>query len=219
MKQANGIRAQFRSVRPTLALIALISAFLLGVVVFLHYWKELPIVALTSDPLSVAGMPIYLGFLSQIGIFIWAATAAICLFTAFVLTSGKSDIPHLNRFLILAGLLTLWLGLDDVFILHEKFFPKIGVPQDLVLGVYAGLALIWTIRFRETIAKTEYVLLGMALAFLGASVAQDIFSPEYASLHLFEDGAKLIGLLSWLAYFVRLCFSEVRLNVAQQAPK
>ena len=56
---------RFRLTMPFIGVILLISAVLLGSVLFLHFWKGIPLAKLTRDPLAVGQMPVYIGFLSQ----------------------------------------------------------------------------------------------------------------------------------------------------------
>ena len=54
------------------------------------------------------------------------------------------------------------------------------------------------------------VLLGMALAFFGISITLDLLEPRGLDPYLFEDGAKLAGIVSWLSYFSRTGAFAVR---------
>lgn len=193
-----------------IGLILVVSAVPLSAVLVLHFWKGIAIGNLTRDPTGVAGAPLYTGFLSQIGIFFWAAAAAVCLFSVKVLPR-QPDALEIKRFLVVSGLLTLVLGLDDVFLLHEKFLPNyVGVPENAVLVSYAGFVLFYLVRFYSVILETEYVLLGMALFFFGLSIIIDVTINVSIDVYIYEeDGAKLVGIVSWLAYFFRTGASAV----------
>lgn len=214
MKSSLSPLRQFRSSWPTISLILAVSAVLVGVVLLLHLWKGVPISHLTRDPTAIIGVPFYTGFLSQIGIFFWSASAAVCMFNAKVL-SRHSESLKIKRFLFVSGLLTLVLGLDDVFLLHEEFFPYFGVPEIVVFVSYAGFVLLYFVRFYSIILKTEYILLWMALVFFGVSSTLDLFNPLNVDSLLFEDGAKLVGIVSWLSYFFRAGASTVYYHAAQ----
>jgi hypothetical protein len=191
-----------------------VSGVLVGMVLFLHFWKGIPIGRLTRDPAAISGSPFYVGFLSQIGIFLWSASAAICMFSAKVLSHTGS--LKVKLFFLVSGLVTLALGLDDAFLLHEEVIPRFfGVPEEAVFVSYAGVVLLYLVIFYSVILKTEYVLLVMALAFFGVSVTLDVFEPPGIDPYLFEDGLKLVGIVSWLAYFFRTGASALFHNVAQ----
>jgi hypothetical protein len=109
----------------------------------------------------------------------------------------------LRSFLIASGAVSLWLGLDDMFVLHETAFPTyLGVPESVTLAVYAVVLLMYLLAFFQTLASTHYVLFVMAGAFFVLSVGLDVFDPLSALGDYFvEDCAKLTGILSWLVYF------------------
>ena len=128
--------------RPYLV-ITVVSSVLLGAVLFLHVWKNIPVGHLTADPIALADeLPVYSGFLSQVGILIWSAAASICFFCAKRLWHTRAE-RELKRFLVVSGAFTLWLALDDMFLLHETVFPLIGIPQNIVLGSYILLTLAY----------------------------------------------------------------------------
>lgn len=208
----------FRSSWPAIALILGVSTALLGSALLLHFWAGIPMGKMTRDPISVARVPAYTGFVSQTGILFWSATAAICIFSAVVLTKTHGD-AETKRFMAVAGLLSLVLGLDDAFLLHEKVFPFLGVPELAVYAGYGGLALGFLFRFRSLISGTESVLLGAALTFFAVSIAVDLLLPSGVvgrNMHyLLEDGSKLVGIVSWLAYFFRVGVSIVGINMTR----
>ena len=198
-----------------IGLIIAVSAVLIGGVLLLHFWKGVPISRLTRDPTAIVRVPFYTGFLSQIGIFFWSASAAVCMFSAKVL-SRHPDYLKFKHFLFVSGLLSLALGLDDVFLLHEKFFPRFGVPETVVVASYLGCVLFCLVRFYSVILKTDYILLGMALFFFGVSNILDLFDPSFLDSYLYEDGAKLVGIVSWLSYFFRVGEFAVYRDAAQK---
>jgi preprotein translocase subunit SecG len=205
-----------QSSRPAIVFIAAVSTVLLGVVLLLHSWKGVPIGVLTRDPVAVMEGHVYTGFLSQIGIFFWAASAAVCLFCANILAKPTDDL-EMRRFLFSSGLLTLVLGLDDVFLLHEGVFPSLGIPEMAVYASYAAFVLLYLFRFYSTILKTEYILLGMAFAFFAASMGLDFLDPSGIDPHFFEDGTKLVGIVAWLVYFFRLGTVAVWDRIAERS--
>ncbi len=198
-----------------IGLILIVSAILMGMVLFLHFWEGIPIGELTRDPNVIGDLPVYTGFLSQIGIFLWSASATVCFFSVTIL-SGHARHRKLKRFLLVSGLLTLLLGLDAAFLIHETVLPHFNVPQNLVLGSYAGFVLLYLFRFYALIPETAYVLMATALFFFAVSVILEILQPPGINPYFFEDGAKLVGLVSWLAYFFRVAEYSVNLNDKQQ---
>lgn len=196
------------TLRNRLICIALtVSAIIMGLVLFLHLWKGVPINRLTQDPTIIGGLAAYAGFLSQTGIFFWSATATLCFFSVALLW-GFTEQRELRLFLLVSGLLTLLLGLDDAFLLHESVLPYFGIPQNFVLGSYVVFVMLYLLRFHQIIFQTDYILLAIALSFFGLSVILDVLNPPGINPFLFEDGSKLVGIVSWLAYFFSVGLSS-----------
>ena len=206
---------RLRSSWRVINLIIAVSAIFLGAVLLLYYWRGIPIGNLTRDPITVAGVPPYTGFISQISIFFWSASAAVCIFSTKVLLELQYKIK-ITRFFLMSGVLTLILGIDDAFLLHEQFFPYFGVPEKVVLGSYGVFLLFYLFKFYKIILKTEFILLVMALIFFGLSIMLDLFQRHGVYSFLLEDGAKLVGIVSWLAYFFRTGVSAIYHKAAQQ---
>ncbi|MBE9009093.1 hypothetical protein IQ250_02605 [Pseudanabaenaceae cyanobacterium LEGE 13415] len=178
---------------------------------FLHYGSNIPIEQLTKDPVSVGRLPVHTGFLSQVGLFFWAASASLCFFNVSLLW----DQPHLHRlkrFLLNSGLLTLLLGLDDAFLWHEAVLPAWGISEKLVLLGYLGFVAFYLFRSFPTIRQTDYVLLSVALFCFGVSIAVDGAYRLIGNQYLLEDGAKLVGIVSWFMYFFQVGRISVNLR-------
>jgi hypothetical protein len=158
----------------------------------------------TLDPAVLTGSHPLLGVVSNAGILLWAAAAAISLFSAALLGGGRRG-GEAGRFLLGAGVLTSWLALDDLFLFHEWLFPAVlGVPQTLVLATYVVVAALFLARFAALILRTERRLLAAALAFFAASLLIDQLPQAWFAwkyLVLIEDGCKLLGIVSWFGYF------------------
>lgn len=204
-------KSQFRSCRSTIIVVISIAVLIAGAISFLHLYTGASFGELTRDPAAVFEAPFYVGFLSQLGIFMWSSSAAICLFSAAIFMQSSNDMRTRN-FFIFSGLLSLMLGFDDVFLLHENVFPHFGIPEKIVLVTYALLTLTYLVRFFATILKTDYVLLLMALSFFSFSVLSDILLPEAQASYLIEDSMKMMGQISWVAYYFRagLSWADVK---------
>lgn len=210
---------RFRPTIPFIGVILLISAVLLGSTVFLHLWMGIPVAKLTRDPLAVGQLPVYIGYLSQIGIFFWAAAVAICLFCSAVL--ARLVIRHrLKRFLLISALLTLLLALDELFMLHETVLPHLGIPERVVMGSYLLFFLLYFARYYRLIWRTDFLPLLTALFFFGVSLLVDQRPFTNPNLHyLIEDGTKLVGIISWLGYFFQVGVQALHHPIPLAAPK
>ena len=201
---------QFKSIFPSLMVIILISIVVLCSVLWAHLVHDISLKELTGDFAATLEVPIYVGIQSQIGIFFWAASAAICLYTT-TLISGSEQ----KKFLILFGVLTLLLGLDDIFLLHEVVFPSIGIHQKIVQLGYMAFIGALVLRFYKTIFRSDYLLLLTGLFFFGISVMIDNFLSNESVIisQYIEDGAKFIGILCWSVYLYRTSYQMVVLKV------
>lgn len=161
---------------------------------------------LSRDPASVTGSPVYIGMLSTFGIMLWSGAATICLFGAAIARPGKPG--RANRvFLLASGVLTLLLGLDDAFLLHEEILPARGIPEPAVYSSYVALTGAYLLFFCR-ILSTDYLILAAALFFLGLSFVTDIF-PLFRLPPFVEDSLKFIGIAFWLVYFARMVVQAV----------
>lgn len=185
----------------TLVPIWTVLGLLLAAAVAVKVRTDVPWHHVMGDPATTTGWPFWVGFISNAGAVLWAATAAI-----FVVARGLDRSTEARRrFLLASGLFVAMLGIDDLFLLHEQAFPRLlGIPQVAVLAAYAILALAYAWTFRAQIMATPYPLFLLAAALLGTSVALDqtmdrfeIYLPASGFL---EDACKLLGIGTWLAY-------------------
>lgn len=147
------------------------------------------------------------GLQSNLGVLVWCATAAICLFSRRLLGPGRGDA---GLFLLCFGLFTALLTLDDLFLIHEDLLHRYlgswayGKALYLLYALFMGGALI---RFRSLVARSEYVLLLLALLFFAAALGVEAFDDLWLSPWriFWEDGFKLTGILTWCGYLTRTC--------------
>jgi hypothetical protein len=101
---------------------------------------------------------------------------------------------------------------DDWLLLHEHGFPVyLGVPENLVYGMYALALLVYLVRFRARLLAGEWLLLLLAFGWFGLSLAVDRLDGvvDVPALYLWEDGAKLLGIVSWLLFHGRLAHAVI----------
>jgi hypothetical protein len=205
----SSLAAQFHSILSSLGLILLVSFLFATAILLLHWGKGIPIGYLTRDPALVVNIPIYIGSFSIIGILLWFSAAALCLFSAPLVSHPKDN--SLQQFLLMSGLFTLLLVLDDLFLLHEEVFPKyVGIPERVVEASYGILMLLYLFKFRAVIFKTEFLLFGLALGLFGFSLGLDVLPQNIYFRHLLEDGSKFAGIVTWLVYFARVSYSGIK---------
>ena len=213
MKRIEHIRpkliwGQLLGLLPILSAIYVPTLILLGLVVIVCMVTNVPIGYYVRDPVRIMEAPRYVGLLSNLGVLIWCATSIVCLFS-YAALRNKTNNKEMSGFLLFAGLLTGILMLDDLFLGHEKVQEYI--PEAVVYAGYLAIILFYLIRFTDIILKTDFLILAFALLFFGLSIAGDIYLiriPEDFRL-LFEDGSKLLGIVSWFTYFTRVSLKYV----------
>ncbi len=168
---------------------------------------------LTRDPIATFDAPLYTGLLSNLGILLWITTGGICIFSYFVLSK---QLHKISIFLLYTGILTVFLTFDDLFQLHEIVFPQyFHIPQKGVFIGYALMMILYLVYFKKIILETDYLVFGAAIMFFNFSIVFDqIPSNIFTNHHLFEDGFKLLGIVSWFIYFTKLCVANLKQAIA-----
>lgn len=179
---------------------------LLGLARVISANTDISIRQLMQDPTTVLEAPFYIGIVSNIGILLWAAVAVTCLFIPIFLPRLVNK--EVRLFLLASGLLTGLLLFDDFFLLHDEILPiHLGISGKLYGIVYILLVLLYLYRFKVTILQSPYATLILALGFFAVSAGVDLthslIDNEFGNSQtlLLEDGAKLMGIAHWLAYF------------------
>jgi len=193
---------QLKSLYLSFVLILISTLIILGILLGIHIFRNVPIEVLTNDVAVVGKLPVYAGALSQTGIFLWSATIGICLYsTQFIIDREQ------KRFIIISALITCFLAIDDAFMLHEIVLPRLGMHQVLVILSYGVIMLWYIFRFHKLILKTDFLLFVFALGWFAVSLFIDNFMYDFSPYisKLVEDIAKLIGIISWLVFFTRVC--------------
>jgi hypothetical protein len=156
------------------------------------------IMEVLQDPAQQSGASSLLGFLSNIGIWLWVSSAAICFFT--IITSDLKFNKNHKELIVLAGIMSIVLAFDDFFLIHDRF-----INQKICYVFYALLAVTLLVRYYKMITEIEgfaFLLAGslLALSILTDSV-QSYIPLEYEYTQVFEEGFKFIGAATWL-YFI-----------------
>lgn len=201
-----GVIRTKQSWKLTIITAALIAAVLL-LVLLISIAINKPVSTFTRDPLQVLNAPFYTGLLSNAGILFWCAASALCLFTSRIITD-----PQRAQFLLLSGIFTSLLLLDDFFLFHEVVYRNyLFIPQKAVFTFY--LLFLGTIlfKFRKIILETDFLLLAAALAsFFISGIVDMIPKTIIPAHHIFEDGSKFMGIVFWFMYYLRTCYSFIK---------
>lgn len=207
------VRRQVVSLLPIMVAIYTPIVVLFAVVIVIRLRTGIAIAEFTRDPLGFTGIPVYTGSISNLGIMIWSAAAAVSLF-GYGVSRWQGTGGHTRPLLLVAGLVTLVLTLDDLFMLHEVVLPDLGVPQNLVYATHAVMLVGFVAVFWRTILRTPWVLLVLAYAGFGFTVFADFLAPlvTIPGMYVFEDGSKLFGIVSWCAWLTMVSAHQITMR-------
>lgn len=180
----------------------LLIGFLLGMIQFIHAWRDIPYENLVRDPNAIANLPKYIGFISQFGIFLWFASVGIC-FMGYFLIRGIESVNIKSKYLLYFGIFSLMLGLDDAYMLHEELAHR-GLYEEMFFGVYAVMLLVFILKFLKLFFQTHFILLILSGFCLASSIAVDKYDH---TLFLLDDSFKVSGIVFWFVYFFRTVYS------------
>ena len=204
------------SIRQILMILLPAMAVLVAVMVS-AYVHEIDVSTLTKDVSAIGKIhPLY-GFLSSLGILLWCVAAATCAFAAAVLRSNgarngaRKDYP----FLAFSAVLTTYLLLDDLFLVHE-FLARdyLGLNEGVVYALIGVAAAVYAIHFKDILLQSNLILFLLAVGFLGLSVFIDIVLDPWLKRighwrFLVEDGAKWVGIVFWCSYYLDTAYQKV----------
>ena len=165
---------------------------------------------LTRDTATVLNGPAFTGALSNLGILLWSATAAIMLFSAYHLY--KNTVQRRAALMtFLFGCLTAMLCLDDTYQFHEKAFSGIiYVPEELIYLFYLTCIVVIATVCRVVVVTTPYIVGLAAMAFFGTSILIDELNlPSGIHDAFIEDSFKFVGIALWTVYHYRSAFGFI----------
>ncbi len=153
------------------------------------------------DPAQQSGESSFLGFLSNIGVWLWVSSVAICFFGAIAGNPTNKD--GQKELLIFLGLLSLILAIDDFFLLHERYVYSKGI---FLFYAVCGITLL--VRYFKTIMEIDAFSFLLAGFLLAASVVIDLkqrkIPMDYAHVQVIEEGCKFVGSAIWLYFCARV---------------
>lgn len=212
--------------RIVVLLVHILVLILLFATVIVSSIGQKPIQHFFKDTNVIAGQPFYFGAMSNIGIIFWCATASICLLSSLILHT-VSRVKVKKQFLFYAGFFTLFLMLDDLFLIHEEVFPNyLGLSDSILYLAYGVISLVWLLNYRKIISQTDYSFLLISFFLFAGSLVVDILddsgflfilNPNLDGFYYFlEDGFKLLGITGWFSYFVLVCHSTLVKLIAME---
>jgi hypothetical protein len=173
---------------------------------------------LADDPMSITGGHPLTGALSHLGVLVWWTGATAALFGGGILwRMGREGTA--SRFLLGAGLITVYLAIDDLFMLHEGLLREYTpLPQPVILGLMVLVIGLFLGLSRTFIRTTHWALLIFAGVLMFGSLGIDFISdfgestgrwstPEFAGV--LEESLKWLAIVAWTSYLVDVSASAV----------
>jgi len=153
------------------------------------------------DPAQQSGASSFLGYLSNLGVWLWVSATAISGFGAVTMAAGRW---HARReLLVLAGLFSMILAVDDFFLLHDRY-----IDQRILYATYALVAALLLLRHHRSIVEIDGFAYLLAMSLLALSVGTDlvqyVLPLPYAHSQIFEEGFKFLGAATWLYFCGRV---------------
>ena len=153
------------------------------------------------DPAQNLNHSSFMGFVSSIGSWVWLSAGIVCLFSASV--GGRTTDKKHMELLVLMGIVSVILAVDDFFLLHDRY-----LPQKAVFLFYAVYTITLLIRYFRTIMEIDGWTFLMAGGLLAASIFTDTSQRkiplEYMQVQVIEDGFKFVGAVTWFYFNYQL---------------
>jgi hypothetical protein len=141
------------------------------------------------------------GLVASLESLLWVGTAAICLFTALMIHVAQGERSR-ARLLLAAGLVTLWLGLDDVFTIHGQVLPSLGVPVAAAKGAYLAIGALYLLAAWRAILPNRPTLLLAAVVLFEASLRAELLVPGMPARLFAEAGLRFLAVAFWAGFHV-----------------
>jgi hypothetical protein len=202
----------------TFAIIYIPTLLFLGCTVIAAIYFGIPPSFFARDPVMTLGAHPFTGMQSHLGVLVWFSSSAICLFCCGVLRLTKTN-KVFSSFFLWSSTIAGFLALDDLFLLHEYFFPRyLGLEEKILYCCYAIAFVFYLVKFRKIILNFEPILIVLTLVFFGLSAVIDVFLRDDNSIWriFFEDGFKLLGIVSWSGYLIRICLQTIVSSLTSQ---
>lgn len=169
-------------------------------------WFSLPVENLLEDAASLYGFSQFSGFTTVISALILPCGIGAVLLL-LLLNGGWVNKKREVISLIFMALISLFLFLDDLFLLHERVFTGMfQVGERTIFLAYLVCFSIFLFIFRQEVLTGPTLFLGIALLMFGFSISLDVLSDKVPlndvvmeSITILEEYAKLGGYLFWTA--------------------
>lgn len=178
----------------------LFGCFAIALVALASWLLGEPAAVFTREPQQVLDGAAYVGSFSNLGGLVWFGAAAILSFAGSLKPSDRTA-------LLLAAVLTWAMGMDDIFMLHDRVYPKLHLNEGIVTALYFGTIVLIVLRSYHQLARSTLVGIVLTVIFWILSQVFDMFFNNIGQLA--EDGSKFIGIVVWAAAWIRQAYSDI----------
>jgi hypothetical protein len=163
---------------------------------------------LTRDTAAVLHGHPYDGMISMLGLFLWSASAGICFLSYSLVKAGNSAMKGVFLY---GGALSLFLGFDDCFQLHEEvFIHAFPLAEKLFYLVYIGSIIGYFFRFENELFETKFLFWVGSMSLFLVSMVLDILDPFVSHQVYYEDCCKFAGIFLWFMYYAKTSYNVLR---------
>jgi hypothetical protein len=163
---------------------------------------------LTRDTAAVLHGHPYDGMISMLGLFLWSASAGICFLSYSLVKEGNSVMKGVFLY---GGALSLFLGFDDCFQLHEEvFIHAFPLAEKLFYLVYIGSIIGYFFRFKNELFETKFLFWISSMSLFLVSMILDILDPFVSHQVYYEDCCKFAGIFLWFMYFANTSYNVLQ---------
>jgi len=159
------------------------------------------VIEILRDPAHQSGQSTFLGFLSNIAVWLWVSSATICFFCA--MTGDLVNKGSHRELLFLVGILSMILAIDDFFLIQHRY-----VNQKLCYLFYAIFSGTLLVRHYKKIMEIDGFSFLLACLLFVLSILTDAVqtrTPLPSSyVQVFEESFKFIGIATWLYFICRI---------------
>ena len=184
------------------------SIFVYCLIIWLSNMHGIGPILVIRDLAQTCGFPIGVGMISNIGILLWASSAAISLFVSI----SKLVEKEISKVLLMGGIFSTILCVDDFFLLHDRY-----LGPDFLNITYLSMTILMLIKFWKPFYKIGILPIIISLFFLGLSVffdsiVQQLLLNNYKLIQLYEECFKFLGIACWMHFWFKASFYSLKLK-------
>lgn len=189
----------------TYLLAAACLAVVVAVLLEAAFLRQVPLMQMLDDPASFYEVSPLSGIVSYGGVWLMSSAAAVCAFAAHV------GLRH-RRLLTGVAAFSLYFAMDDLFMFHEAVWPRVGIPEEIIMLAFAAALLAILLAARAQAAPGKAWGLYLALALMAGSILIDVgLNRDAASdaATVLEDVLKFLGIGIWALFWTGVASGAV----------